>query len=1205
MPAYGQQQPPPQAQNPPVPAPLTVSTAPVLGEGFVLGGQWLAAGVVSLDWGDVESASGYELMLRRADGWVLLSEDGPSGGVFAALEGSSARVAGLPADGVEWWFAVRARNAFGVSEWSPAAAVRAPQRFDVEPLFDPFTAPTRSGIDLERLREAVATVTPGEADCAAAPTLDVEGVMVVDPPAGLDDPDAVLTVAEVVRVAGGCLIVEHVALAGRTVAQVRELLAADASVHAVGEPVRGVRLDHDPPATQAHASHTGGHHNDGAIEQWHLPQPTMTALWSGWNDDTDHQVVVAVLDSGVDTTHPDLENNIAPDNPEGCHISDDKGHGTRMAGIIAAELGDGHVAGVAPKAKILPLRVTQRKSCTATPAPVTPPEGIAEAVNRGARVINMSFAGPDRHDDTDVVVGGIGIPSYDTYGLALRAAAMLGVVALTSAGNCGDDSDEIKKEVTMKDWEWKGCPEHNARERPAVYDDVISVASIGISGSSVASSSVHEHVDVAAPGVAIHTSTPCSIKPSCVDDSGGTSAAAAFVSGVVAHMLNRHPEATVGQVRRALEVSARDRGAVGRDDEYGHGIVYPAGAVEELGSIIARELEPVVPSGGFESLSAGGSHTCGLYSSGAVRCWGAAEVVAETPRFAFKSLSSAPTADFVCGVRGGDGAVMCWGDVAAEVTTDVAGSGLDIDGDGEVEGVFSEVTVGDAHVCGVRPNGRAVCWGDNSSGQTDTPFGRFGQSTSPYVTRIMAGSRHTCAISRYTGLVCWGERAGGRLLPSFLPFTTQDISLGEAHTCLIDSDHLLHCYGNNSHGVLNVPDGQFKGFSAGANHTCALAEPSGALSCWGDSAHMLLDAPDGSFEQVAAGGSHNCGRGFGRVICWGDDTSGQAPAGGSLAGLSLTVGGVDLLAGMFMPDVFDYTVTPQESSARLHAEVGGIDVAHSRIVFGSGVGGALSSTGSVDLSDGDTIEVRVRALWGEGALRTYRIRVVEPPRLTALSVSVSGGGCAPVCPPLALSPAFDPGVFDYSVVAPADVSEVTVSYAAAGGAAVVSPVDVDSVVAGYQVGVGDAGSFVSVDAGWSHSCGVMADLTLRCWGGNDDGELDAPSGAFSAVSSGAYHSCGLRIDESVVCWGGNIEGEADAPSGSFSWVSAGGLHSCGVVSRVVRCWGWNLFGQTQMPLNLFRTVSAGGVHSCTQRLAGDHRRLEGLVLGRQLLRADQ
>ena len=339
------------AQRTPEPEPTPEATehgsagsGPALGAGFVLEGVWLAPGVASLGWDDVDAAAGYELMYRGPDGWQLLSGREPSGGVSVAFEGSAATVAGLPVDVAEWWFAVRARNAFGVSEWSQSVTVRAPEDAAM-PLFDPFTAPTRSGIDLERLREAVATVTPGDADCATAPALDIEGVTVVDPPADLDDPDAVLTVAEVVRIAGGCLIVEHVALAGRTVTQVREYLAADASVHAVGEPARGIVLD----------DNTGGHHNDGGGEQWHLPQPTMQALWDGWNDATDRQVIVAVLDTGVDITHPDFTENEDVSLPNtnrrivgssGCHIDDDDGHGTQMAGIIAAELGGGHVAGV-------------------------------------------------------------------------------------------------------------------------------------------------------------------------------------------------------------------------------------------------------------------------------------------------------------------------------------------------------------------------------------------------------------------------------------------------------------------------------------------------------------------------------------------------------------------------------------------------------------------------------------------------------------------------------------------------------------------------------------------------------------------------------------------------------------------------------------------------------------------------------------------
>ncbi len=256
----------------------------------MLGGDWVASGVVWLDWDDVDDATGYEAMFRSADGWVLLSEDGPVGAVVTSLDGSSARVAGLPVGASEYWFAVRARNVRGVSGWSDSIGVAVPAYAQADPagaaLFDPFTAPTLSGIDLERLRGAVATITPGETDCSSVPALDVAGITVLDPPANLDDPGAELTVAEVARVAGGCLVVEYVALAGRSIAQVRELLAADDTVHAVGEPIRDLRAEHEDTPGYAHPNNTddSGHHDDGGGPLWHIT-PDVVALWAGWDPD--------------------------------------------------------------------------------------------------------------------------------------------------------------------------------------------------------------------------------------------------------------------------------------------------------------------------------------------------------------------------------------------------------------------------------------------------------------------------------------------------------------------------------------------------------------------------------------------------------------------------------------------------------------------------------------------------------------------------------------------------------------------------------------------------------------------------------------------------------------------------------------------------------------------------------------------------------
>ena len=137
------------------------------------------------------------------------------------------------------------------------------------------------------------------------------------------------------------------------------------------------------------------------------------------------------------------------------------------------------------------------------------------------------------------------------------------------------------------------------------------------------------------------------------------------------------------------------------------------------------------------------------------------------------------------------------------------------------------------------------------------------------------------------------------------------------------------------------------------------------------------------------------------------------------------------------------------------------------------------------------------------------------------------------------------------------------------------------------------GNFKAVSAGWHHSCGLRTDATITCWGGNSDGQVDAPGGAFSAVSAGGFqagsHSCGLRTDATITCWGDNEFGQVDAPSGAFSAVSAGGDHSCALrTDGAVICWGassedWHV---VDAPSGAFSAVSAGGYHSCALRTRG-------------------
>ena len=132
-----------------------------------------------------------------------------------------------------------------------------------------------------------------------------------------------------------------------------------------------------------------------------------------------------------------------------------------------------------------------------------------------------------------------------------------------------------------------------------------------------------------------------------------------------------------------------------------------------------------------------------------------------------------------------------------------------------------------------------------------------------------------------------------------------------------------------------------------------------------------------------------------------------------------------------------------------------------------------------------------------------------------------------------------------------------------------------------------AGSFISVSAGGFHTCGLKRDGSVACWGSDGDGLATPPAGSFISVSAGSHHTCGVRSDGSVACWGGDGAGQARAPAGSFVSVSGGGNHTCGVRSNdSVACWGSDHYGQATPPGGSFDAVSAGGDHTCGVRSDG-------------------
>jgi hypothetical protein len=261
-------------------------------------------------------------------------------------------------------------------------------------------------------------------------------------------------------------------------------------------------------------------------------------------------VTVAVIDSQIDGTHPDLSGSIAAqyDAVAGGDKPDE--HGTGMTGAIAAHR---RLLGVAPRARILAIHAfspdAQHPQQATTQSIVA---GIDWAIARGARIINMSFAGP-----------------YDPLlQLALKKAHDKGVVLIAAAGNMGPQSPPLY---------------------PAADENVIAVTALDEKDKVMPQANQGPHVALAAPGVNVLEAAP----RASYNFTTGTSVAAAHVSGVAALILERNPGIDVAALEDALYTTARDLGAPGRDATYGYGLVDPYRALNVLeAKAMARRPAP-------------------------------------------------------------------------------------------------------------------------------------------------------------------------------------------------------------------------------------------------------------------------------------------------------------------------------------------------------------------------------------------------------------------------------------------------------------------------------------------------------------------------------------------------------------------------------------------------------------------------------------
>jgi cysteine-rich repeat protein len=630
--------------------------------------------------------------------------------------------------------------------------------------------------------------------------------------------------------------------------------------------------------------------------------------------------------------------------------------------------------------------------------------------------------------------------------------------------------------------------------------------------------------------------------------------------------------------------------------------------------------------GSVVQLAAGGSHTCALLDTGAVRCWG----------------------------YGGDGR-LGYGNTSHIGDNEAPASA----GNVNVGGSVVQLAAGGSHTCALLDTGAVRCWGygfygqlgyGNTStiGDDEAPASAGNVNVGGSVVQLAAGDSHTCALLDTGAVRCWGRGHYGRL--------------GYGNTSHIGDNEAPASAGNVNVG------GSVVQLTAGGSHTCALLD-TGAVRCWGRGHYGRLgygntshigdnEAPasagnvnvGGSVVQLAAGGSHTCALlDTGAVRCWGDGTSGQlgygntstigdneVPASAGDINLGGTV--VQLVAGV------------HHTCARL--DTGAVRCwgrgHYGRLGYGNtstiGDNETPSSAGNINiggivvqLAAGeyhtcallDTGAVRCWGYGGWGQLGYGNTSNIGDNEAPASAGNVNVGGTVVQ---LATGGTHTCALLDTGAVRCwGNGLDGRLGY---GNTSDIGNDEAPASAGNVNVG----GTVVQLAAGYSHTCALLDAGTVRCWGyggygqlgyGNTstigDNEVPASAGnvnvggAVVQLAAGYSHTCALLGTGAVRCWGDGVTGqlgygntndigdnEAPASAGNVNvggtvvQVTASYSHTCALLDTgVVRCWGDGAYGQlgygntndigdNEVPasagnVNVGGTVvqlAAGGYHNC-------------------------
>ncbi len=531
-------------------------------------------------------------------------------------------------------------------------------------------------------------------------------------------------------------------------------------------------------------------------------------------------------------------------------------------------------------------------------------------------------------------------------------------------------------------------------------------------------------------------------------------------------------------------------------------------------SLASTPVDVVGLERGTRSVSAGDWHTCAVKNDGSVWCWGRNHLGqlgrggGDSPQPVlvpmFESMREVQSAgEYTCALSEDD-AVFCWGAYWGSVPTPV-----------DIPGPVVGLSAGIQKTCAVTLSGEAYCWGAGVAPARVADL--------PPAASISAARNHTCALLRSGATVCWGENFLGQLGNAS---STQRLGvptlIEEAASGVVDL-----VLGGWSEGVGVVESSVHFCFTQGASTWCAGRGDRGQLGYGRGSDNDILTPASplpSDVVQVQAGFSHTCSRTASQdVYCWGAANSvgvnATQDAHRPVRVLSLDGQALGLTAGWFHSCAIGFNRVVQCWGANDYGELGD----------------GTKTRRSTPMLVADLSDVReVSAGFG------FTCALTNAGGVTCWGRNESGQ------------------VGDNSGVERTLPTEVT----------------------GLTDGV------VKIDAGISHACAITATGEVRCWGRNSSGQIGdgtqvnrasprlvrSLTGQAVDVAAGLEHTCALMSDNQVFCWGGNSRGQLgdgtarvislpvkvrNAPEGIVA-LRAGPVATCAITQTgAAYCWGQN------------------------------------------------